>query len=85
MGHRPREGCAAMSQPETVRLVRAKQDTIMDAAGAAVFALALYFVINPDKYNRLTEAISARIDAMLHRLSIWQTKLSIDSLPETDE
>jgi hypothetical protein len=74
-----------MTQPQQFQLVKNRQDAIMDIASFMVFLTLLYLVINPEKYNRMTAAVMARYNAVLHRLSVWQTKLSIRSLPETDE
>jgi hypothetical protein len=76
-----------MSDTPTQRfqIIKSKRDAVMDLASLAVFVTMVYFVMNPDKYDQITDAISSRLGKVSHWFSILQTKLSIQSLPETDE
>jgi hypothetical protein len=73
-----------MTEPQKFQLMKSKQDAIIDSLALLMFVSGVYFVINPDKYNRMTDALSKRLGKMEHWLSVFQTKLSIRSLPETD-
>lgn len=74
-----------MSEAQKFQLVKSKQDAILDVTGLVAFAGIFYFVLNPDAYDRVTLAVNARLNAISHWLSVAQTRLSIRSLPETDE
>lgn len=74
-----------MSEPQRLQLSKSKKDAALDLTSLLVFTGMVYFVLNPDAYNRVTTAISTRFGALAHKLSVWQTKLSIRSLPETDD
>lgn len=74
-----------MDTPQKFQIVKGKQDAIMDVAGLIVFGGIFYFVLNPDAYDKVTMAVNGRLNAVTQWLSVWQTRLSIRSLPETDE
>lgn len=73
-----------MTEPQKFQLMKSKQDAIVDLTTLLVFVGVVYFVMNPDKYNGVTEALTKRLGKLEHWLSVLQTKLSIRSLPETD-
>jgi hypothetical protein len=73
-----------MSDTQKFQLVKAKQDALMDLAGLAVFAAITYFVLNPTAYDRVTMAVNDKLNRVSHWIGVWQTRLSIRSLPETD-
>lgn len=73
-----------MNAPQKIQLIRSNRDAIMDVASLAVFGTMIYFVLNPEKYDQMTQAALAHLNKLTHRLSVWQTKLAIRSLPETD-
>jgi hypothetical protein len=74
-----------MSEAQKFQLVKGKRDAILDLASLGVFLGMAYFALNPDKYDRVTDAVSTRIRKIENWLSVMQTKMSIRSLPETDE
>jgi len=74
-----------MNPPQRIQLTKSHRDAALDVLSLGIFATMLYFVLNPDAYNQVTEAVSVKLDKITHRLSVWQTKLSIRSLPETDD
>lgn len=73
-----------MTETQKFQLLKSKRDAALDLVSLGVFTLMVYFVMNPDKYDRMTDAVSARVRAVEHWMSVVQTKLSIRSLPETD-
>lgn len=73
-----------MTETQKFQLMKSKRDAIIDSVSLLVFAGMVYFVINPDKYDQMTEALGRRLGKLEHWLSVMQTKLSIRSLPETD-
>lgn len=73
-----------MNAPQKIQLIRSNRDAVMDLTSLAVFGVMIYFVLNPEKYDRVTQAALDRIGKVTHRISVWQTKLAIRSLPETD-
>lgn len=73
-----------MNAPEKIQLIRSNRDAAMDVASLAAFSVMVYFVLNPDHYDRVTQAALAKINSVTHYISVWQTKLAIRSLPETD-
>lgn len=74
-----------MNTPQKIQLIRSNRDAVMDVTSLAVFGVMLYFVLNPEKYDRVTQAVQERLDKLTHKLSVWQTRLAIRSLPETPE
>ena len=73
-----------MNTPQKIQLIRSNRDAIMDVTSLAAFSVMIYFVLNPDKYDKITQAAQERLNKLTHTLSVWQTKLAIRSLPETD-
>jgi hypothetical protein len=73
-----------MTEPQKFQLMKSKRDAIIDSASLVMFGAMVYFVMNPDKYDRVTDALTKRLGKLEHWLSVVQTKLSIRSLPETD-
>lgn len=73
-----------MTEPQKFQLTKSKRDAALDLASLGVFSIMVYFVMHPDKYDRVTDAISARVRAVEHWVSVLTTKLAIRSLPETD-
>lgn len=69
---------------QKIQLIRSNRDAIMDVASLAAFGVMLYFVLNPDQYDRVTQTAQNWINGLTHKLSVWQTKLAIRSLPETE-
>lgn len=74
-----------MPEKQQLELLKSKRDLAMDVGTLAIFCVVVYFVLNPDAYDRVTMAVNSRLNAISHRLSVWQTRLSIRSLPETDD
>lgn len=74
-----------MSEAQKIQLLKSKRDAALDLVSLGFFIGVVYFAMNPDKYDRMTEAISARVQAIENWLSVVQTKMSIRSLPETDD
>lgn len=74
-----------MTEPQKFQLTKSKRDATIDLVSLLVFTGVVYFVMNPDKYDRATDALSTRLGKLEHWLSVVQAKLSIRSLPETDE
>jgi hypothetical protein len=74
-----------MSDLQKMQLFKSKRDAALDLASLGVFAGMVFFVMNPTKYDQMTEAISRHLSAIENWLSVLQTKLAIRSLPETDE
>ena len=74
-----------MSEAQKIQLLKSKRDAALDLVALGVFIGMTYFAMNPDKYDRVTEAIATRVRAVENWLSVMQTKMSIRSLPETDE
>lgn len=74
-----------MSDAQKIQLLKSKQDAMIDLVSLGILTGIVYFTFNPDKYDRVTSAISARIRALEHWLSVAQAKMSIRSLPETDD
>lgn len=73
-----------MTDTQKIQLLKSKWDAALDLIALGVFVGVTYFAMNPDKYDRVTNAISARIHAVENWLSVMQTKMSIRSLPETE-
>lgn len=69
---------------QKVQLLKSKRDAALDLVSLGVFVSMIYFVMNPEKYDRVTNAVSMRVRAVEHWMSVVQTRLSIRSLPETD-
>lgn len=74
-----------MTETQRVELNKSKRDMVMDGTSLAVFSIMVYLVLNPEKYDAITEAIHRRANAIAHRISVWQTRLAIRTLPETDD
>lgn len=74
-----------MTEPQKFQLMKSKRDALIDSASLLVFTGMVYLVMNPDKYDRITDALNTRLGKIEHWLSVMQTKLSIRSLPETDD
>ena len=74
-----------MNDQTKIQLTRNKRDAIIDIISLIVFTAMVYFVFNPGGFDWLTRTVSNKIEKMTHQFSVWQTKLSIRSLPETDE
>jgi hypothetical protein len=70
---------------QKVQLTKSTRDAAIDMVSLGLFVTMIYFVMNPDAYDRVTEAVATSLEKLTHRLSVWQTKLSIRSLPETDD
>jgi hypothetical protein len=70
---------------QKVQLTKSTRDAAIDIMSLGLFVTMVYFVMNPDAYERVTEAAANKLEKLTHRLSVWQTKLSIRSLPETDD
>ena len=74
-----------MTEPQKFQLMKSKRDAALDLASLGAFCVMAYFVMNPEKYDRMTDSVSARFHAVEHWLSVLTTKLAIRSLPETDD
>lgn len=47
-------------------------------------ALAFYYAAHPNCIDDLKQAVKLRWDRFVHKVSVWQTQASIQSLPEID-
>lgn len=74
-----------MSEKQQLELSKSRRDLAMDMGTMSAFCVVMYFVLKPDAYDRVTMAINSQLNSISHRISIWQTRLSIRSLPETDD
>lgn len=70
---------------QKVQLTKSKRDAALDITSLLVFGTMLYFVLNPEKYDAVTTAFTNGFNRLSHTISVWQTRLSIRSLPETDD
>lgn len=74
-----------MIDSQKIELIKGKRDMMMDGGGLIVFTIMVYLVLNPHVYDAITNAINRRINSITYRVSVWQTRLAIRSLPETDD
>lgn len=73
-----------MTEPQKFQLMKSRRDAAIDLLSLVVFSGMVYFIMNPDRYDQVTDGLSKRLGKLEHWLSVVQTKLSIRSLPETD-
>jgi TRAP-type C4-dicarboxylate transport system substrate-binding protein len=73
-----------MSAAQKVQLIRGNRDVAMDIVSLAVFGVMVFFVLNPEKYDRVTETVQGAINKVANTVEVWQTRLAIRSLPETE-
>ena len=73
-----------MDEPRTVTLVT-RNETPSLVFQAAVTAFAFYYLRHPECVDEWKAALTRRWNRFVHRVSIWQTEMAIDSLPETDD
>jgi hypothetical protein len=74
-----------MIETQKIQILKSKRDALLDVGSLAFFVGVVYFAMNPDKYDRVTSAVTARVQKLEHWMSVVQTRLSIRSLPETDD
>lgn len=72
-------------EPQKFQLTKSKRDATIDLVSLAMFSGMIYFVLNPDAFDKLTGVFNVGLSKLTHRVGVWQTKLSIRSLPETDD
>ena len=68
-----------------MELSKSRKDTLLDTASMVVFVGLIYFVMNPEAYDRVMNAAEQGLAKLTNHLSVWQTRLSIRSLPETED
>ena len=68
-----------------LRLVQSKRETVTSALAAIAYTAALYYVLNPEAFDRHREALSAFYEKCIHRISVRQARQAIRTLPETPE
>lgn len=73
------------NEPQKMQVSKAKRDAILDLVSLGVFTGMVLFVLYPDAFDWVTSKANEKLNKLTYRLSVWQTKLSIRSLPETDE
>lgn len=72
-------------EPQKFQLSKSKRDAAIDLVSLALFTGMIYFVLNPDSMDKITGTVSAGLNKLTHKVGVWQTRLSIRSLPETDD
>jgi hypothetical protein len=68
-------------------IVKTKSDTeqIIDLATTVVGLAILAYTLDPDPFDRVLDVFRAKVHSLFHRLSVWEARQAIRSLPETDE
>lgn len=74
-----------MSDPQRVQLFKSKRDAAIDIAALAMFTGMIYLVMNPNACEKASDALDRFANKMAYRVSVWQTKVAIRNLPETDD
>jgi len=74
-----------MTDPQRVRVVKSDIDQIIDLVTALVGLGVLWYTQNPEPFERAAEKVHAFAYAWVHRMSVWEARQAIRSLPETDE
>ena len=69
---------------DEVKLVKSDREQIIDLATTLVGLAILIYTLNPEPFDELAERIKARFHGWLHRVSIWEARQAIRSLPEID-
>jgi len=73
-----------MDEPQ-ITIVHSDRDQILDLATTLIGLAVLYYTINPDPFDRFVDKCRAFVHGWIHRVSVWEARQAIRSLPETDE
>lgn len=74
-----------MTDPQRVRVVKSDIDQIIDLVTALVGLGVLWYTQNPEPFEHAAAKIHAFGYAWVHRVSVWEARQAIRSLPEIDE
>jgi len=64
---------------------KSDRNSAIDVGTTLVGLLVFAYTMNPEPFDRLAEAIRTKINAIFHRISVWEAISAIRSLPETDK
>jgi hypothetical protein len=67
--------------------VRSKSDAeqIVDLVTTIVGLVVLAYTLDPEPFDYVLNTCRARVHSWFHRLSVWEARQAIRSLPETEE
>ena len=71
-------------ETQELRLVKSKHETASDFVVIAIYAVAVYYMLVPGAFERHREVLQQFGEKCLYRVSVWQARQAIQSLPETD-
>lgn len=74
-----------MDETRRIEIVQKQDMAVIDTLALAVSLLLTYYVLDPEAFQRHKAFISATWQKAQHRVSIWQARRDIESLPETDD
>lgn len=72
-----------MSDIEVKLMKRSRGEVLIGQLVSVASLVVLYYSVNPSALEAHKEAIANVRDRVLHRISIWQARQEIASLPET--
>lgn len=74
-----------MTEYQEIRMVKSDREIVVDIATSLIGLAITYYVLNPSAVDDLKQWVNRQVDRLAHKLSVWSTRQSIRSLPETDE
>lgn len=74
-----------MNETTTVTLVKSDKEQFVDLLTSLVALGLVYYIANPSAFDPVIGRIKTIADRAIHRVSVWQARQAIRSLPETDE
>lgn len=73
-----------MDTTQTIQLVKSDRELIVDLIATGVAVLVLYVAMNPHALDAARLVARRRWQGFLYRVSVWNARQAIRSLPETD-
>jgi len=74
-----------MSDEEPAKVIRSDAQQLVDLVTALIGLGLVLYTQNPEPFERAWEHVRSWGYAWMHRISVWEARQAIRSLPETDE
>lgn len=68
-----------------IRVVKSSRETVAESVVMLIMAGGLYLAMNPEVADEINRTVNRWKATVIHRLSVWQTLISIRSLPQRDK
>lgn len=72
-------------QPISIAVTKSDGERVADLMSTLVGLGVLIYMLHPEPFDRFFDAVRARVEAVAHRMSVWNAIQAIRSLPDTDE